>query len=68
MSDYKTLMVMIEAFALQHRSRKFDAWRKRIYRAGAWGPIIEQCMKPIAVQRPTAQQLLEQVRATQGLD
>ena len=64
--DSKTLRVTVEAFAIQHRCRKFDSWHKRIHRAGAWGPIIEQCMKPIAMQRPTAQQVLERVHGLSG--
>ena len=67
-SDYKTLMVTIEAFALQHRKDKFQPWHQRIFRAGAaWGPIIEACMKPMQLHRPTAQQVLEQLRSSEEL-
>ena len=58
----RDLRVTVEAFAMQHRKGSFESWRKRIHLAGAWGPIIEQCLKPIAVQRPTAQEVLARVQ------
>ena len=58
--------VAIEAFVIQHRKGgdRFERWYNRIRLAGAWGPIVEQCLKPVAAQRPTAQQALARVQST----